>query len=323
VTGPNDSAAARRRREPADGVERITYAIVLSVATIVPLLAFAFSFGNVGLLGVSLGIDPRIAYLTGPAVDLSVTGLIVAASYLSHRGRSERELWPIHVMSLVCGSAMIALNCGQAIYVSQWRLAAFDAVGPLLLIGWGAIGPWLLRQLGNAKNRPAVPTPVRTAPAQALADRKHTTATPASTPPASAAPGALPASANPELLPAAASAPGEHTATGERPDGERHPAAATSARKRPAAIATVTEIGTSAGMSTEQQGELAAPVYQELTARDGKAPSAPKLMDELVARGLFTLKSPARSRTIRKAAEDHLGLTKDADDEPERDEAAA
>jgi hypothetical protein len=167
-----DIAAPPTKRAPAakrDSVERLTYTAVITVITAVPALAFAFSFGNVGLHGVSLGVDARIAYLTGPAVDLSVVGLIVAASFLSHRGRTERELWPVHLMSVLCAAAMLYLNCGQAVYEHRWRLAVFDAVGPLLLVGWGSIGPWLLRQLASATagapaHRTASTPAARTAP---------------------------------------------------------------------------------------------------------------------------------------------------------------
>jgi hypothetical protein len=166
-----DNAAPAPKRAPGpkrDSVERLTYTVVITVLGAVPLLAFGFSFGNVGLHGISLGVDPRIAYLTGPGVDLSVVGLIVAASYLSHRGHSERELWPVHLMSVLCGALMMYLNCGQAVYEHRWRLAVFDAVGPLLLVGWGSIGPWLLRQLAHASStapahRTANVSPSRTA----------------------------------------------------------------------------------------------------------------------------------------------------------------
>jgi hypothetical protein len=134
-----------------DRTERIIYSVVIGVIAVVPLLTFVFSFGNVGDLGVSLHVDPRIAFLTGPAIDLSVVGLIVAGSYLSHRGWSEKQLWPIHAMSIICGLVMISLNCGKAIYLRRWGLAAFDGVGPLLLIGWGFLGPWLLQQLFTAR----------------------------------------------------------------------------------------------------------------------------------------------------------------------------
>lgn len=155
MDNPQYGPDAPTTRTPApvrgDRVEKWIRGVVLFVIAVVPLLAFGFSFGNVGLLGVSLGIDPRIAFLTGPIVDLSVTGLIVAASYLSYVGHDERDLWPVHLMSGLCGIVMIALNCGQALRAHQWQRAGFDAVAPALLIGWGFLGPWLLRKLADAR----------------------------------------------------------------------------------------------------------------------------------------------------------------------------
>lgn len=166
ATRQYDAANPATPTTEPDRVETVIYAVVITVIAFVPVLAFAFSFGNVGLLGVSLGIDPRIAYLTGPAVDLSVVGLIVAGTYLSHRGWSDSALWPVHLMSVLCGTAMIALNCGQSVYQQQWRKAAFDAVGPLLLIGWGFLGPWLLRQLADARTLRTAATESSTAQTQ-------------------------------------------------------------------------------------------------------------------------------------------------------------
>lgn len=135
-----------------DFVEAATFWLVGIALAIVPALVFFFSFGNVGLLGASLGVDHWIAFLTGPAVDLSVAGCVIAASYLSAKGRTERELWPLHAAAIFCGLVMVALNTGGAIYARHWRLAAFDSVGPALLIGWGFIAPWLWRNMTAAKN---------------------------------------------------------------------------------------------------------------------------------------------------------------------------
>lgn len=143
---PRDKAKAER-----DFVETATFWVVGIALAAVPALVFFFSFGNVGLLGTGLGVDHWIAFLTGPAVDLSVAGCVIAASYLSAKGRTERELWPLHTAAIFCGFVMVALNTGGAIYVRHWRLAAFDSVGPALLIGWGFIAPWLWRNLTDAK----------------------------------------------------------------------------------------------------------------------------------------------------------------------------
>lgn len=91
---------------------------------------------------------------------------------------------------------------------------------------------------------------------------------------------------------------------------------ATSARKRQPAGATVTDMGASGGLSLEEWAERAAPVYVELMDRNGAAPTAPKLMAELVQRGNPAV-GPARARLVRKATEDRLGLSKDPDEESE------
>lgn len=91
---------------------------------------------------------------------------------------------------------------------------------------------------------------------------------------------------------------------------------ATATRKRQPAGATVTDMGASGGLSLEEWAERAAPVYVELMDRNGAAPTAPKLMAELVQRGNPAV-GPARARLVRKATEDRLGLSKDADEESE------
>lgn len=185
--------------QEADKVERWVYRIVLFVMAVVPLLAFLFSFGNVGDLGVHLGVDKRIAYLTGPGVDLFVTGLNVAATWLSHKGRTEKQLWPVHALSAFCGLIMFALNCGPAFYARHFELAGFNAVGPFLLIAMGLVGPWLLRQLADAREaaparhktdrgtaQPApAPVPAKTDPARVTAQNPGTS-TPAGTAPGTA-----------------------------------------------------------------------------------------------------------------------------------------
>jgi hypothetical protein len=177
--------AARKNAAENDPAEKLTFVAVGFVLISVPCLVFFFSFGNVGLLGTSLGVDHWIAFLTGPAVDLSVAGCVLAASYLSARGWTERQLWPLHAAASVCGLVMVALNAGQAVYEHHWRLACFDTVGPALLIGWCAIGPWLLRQLAEARRTPfAGATGVATA-ATSVATRPATGRTTVARPDAS------------------------------------------------------------------------------------------------------------------------------------------
>lgn len=141
-----------RKHPPRDRAESFTFGYVVAVFGAVAAMCFAFELGNIGLLGVSLGVDYRIAYLTGPIVDLLTTGLIVAASFLSHRGWNEKRLWPLHVLSALLGLVMLTLNCGLATARGRYGTALYDAVPPVLLLCLALVGPWLLRQLAEARH---------------------------------------------------------------------------------------------------------------------------------------------------------------------------
>lgn len=277
-------------------VERIIVGIILFVIAVVPLLTFLFSFGNVGDLGVSLHIDKRIAYLTGPAVDLTATGMIVAATWLSYRGMSERELWRIHTLSIICALIMFALNCGPAIYQRHFELAGFSAVGPFLLMAMGFVGPWLLQQITDARPAPAAAagTPRRE---RAATEPKAATAT---APDAAATQAALATAANPLPLPPA-------------------PAPAT------ASTPAVTTTGTgNAPAPTDGNGrrspadwaKLALPLWEQYTAKHGEAPTAPVLANLLrnAHPDLPVPGSPRSERNIRAAVEDLLDVD-DSDDQ--------
>ena len=66
-------------------------------------MTFAFSLGNVTRLCVDLGITAWIAWLVGPAVDLSVVGLLTGMRFLSLHGYTP----PTQLASpgACCGSA--------------------------------------------------------------------------------------------------------------------------------------------------------------------------------------------------------------------------
>ncbi|WP_132117286.1 hypothetical protein [Actinocrispum wychmicini] len=44
----------------------------------------------------------------------------------------------------------MALNVAEPLVVGEYGTAAFDAVGPLILIGWSEVGPCLLQAIGTA-----------------------------------------------------------------------------------------------------------------------------------------------------------------------------
>jgi hypothetical protein len=54
------------------------------------------------------------------------------------------------------------LNTPGALWHLQYGTALVDAIGPVPLIGWSAIGPWLLLREINAVCAPATPGPTAT-----------------------------------------------------------------------------------------------------------------------------------------------------------------
>ncbi|MBQ0868478.1 DUF2637 domain-containing protein [Streptomyces sp. RK75] len=152
--------------------DRITQRTVIVVMGTIAGLAFVFSFGNVWALALRLGVPAPIAPLVAPMVDLSVTGLLVALWYLSLRGVPAHQLKGATRLMHLSGLLTLALNIAEPILAGHYGRAAVDTVAPVLLLGWGAVGPQLLRHL-HAATRPAPvaepaeePTP---APAPALA----------------------------------------------------------------------------------------------------------------------------------------------------------
>ncbi len=140
-------------RDPA---ERLTFTVVIGVLIAVPLLTFLFSFGNVWDLARRLDVPTYVQPLVAPAVDLSVAGLFVALAYLSLRGIADDTLRPARHLLHLSGVATLALNCAGAVVDGKFGRAAFDGVGPMLLIGWGAVGPILLRLVMLARTLPMI-----------------------------------------------------------------------------------------------------------------------------------------------------------------------
>ncbi|KAB2347972.1 DUF2637 domain-containing protein [Actinomadura rudentiformis] len=144
--------------------------IITATLALIAVFTFAFSFTNVWALGNRLGVEPWAAPLVAPAVDLSVTGLLLAVHHLSVHGATARQLLPARLLLVFSGLATLALNAAEPILRRDYARAAFDAVGPLLLIGWSEVGPGLLRHLHTIQppgqqsdpHCPASPTPTAT-----------------------------------------------------------------------------------------------------------------------------------------------------------------
>ncbi|MFD9816080.1 DUF2637 domain-containing protein [Streptomyces sp. NPDC059080] len=143
--------------------DRITQRTVTVVMCVIAALAFVFSFGNVWALALRLGVPRPVAPLIAPMVDLSVVGLLVALRYLYLRGVPTQQMKPALRLMHLSGVLTLALNIAEPLAAHHWGRAALDAVAPLLLLGWGVVGPQLLRHFHTVTN-PA-PAPADTAPA--------------------------------------------------------------------------------------------------------------------------------------------------------------
>ncbi|MEU1805993.1 DUF2637 domain-containing protein [Streptomyces sp. NPDC019937] len=141
--------------------DRITQRTVTVVMGIIAGLAFVFSFGNVWALALRLGVPRPIAPLIAPMVDLSVVGLLVALRYLSLRGVPAEQIKAATRLMHLSGLLTLALNIAEPIVAGHYGRAAVDAVAPLLLLGWGAVGPQLLRHFHAVAHT----APAETAPA--------------------------------------------------------------------------------------------------------------------------------------------------------------
>ncbi|MFJ8138774.1 DUF2637 domain-containing protein [Streptomyces sp. NPDC096013] len=139
--------------------ERITQRTITAVMIVIAALAFVFSFGNVWSLALRLGVPGPIAPLIAPMVDLSVVGLLVALRYLSLRGLPADQMTAATRLMHFSGLLTLALNVAEPIVAGHYGRAAVDAVAPLLLLGWGSLGPQLLRAFHTVA-RAAAPAPL-------------------------------------------------------------------------------------------------------------------------------------------------------------------
>ncbi|MFG3215976.1 DUF2637 domain-containing protein [Streptomyces tendae] len=137
--------------------ERFTRRTVTVVMAVIAALAFVFSFGNVWALALRLGVPRPIAPLIAPMVDLSVVGLLVALRFLALRGVSKAELRAGTRLLHLCGLLTLALNTAEPLLAGRYGRACLDTVAPLLLLGWGHVGPAFLAQFHTLTR----PTPHR------------------------------------------------------------------------------------------------------------------------------------------------------------------
>lgn len=123
-------------------------------------LTFLFGFGNVLSLALRLGVPIWVAPLVAPAVDLSILGLLLGTRHLALAGASADVLRPARRLLIFASVVTLALNVADPVVAGEYGKAAFDAVGPLLLIGWAEVGPGFLQAIGECRSstatRPAV-----------------------------------------------------------------------------------------------------------------------------------------------------------------------
>jgi hypothetical protein len=131
--------------EPAAIVRAVTAIMGMVVG-----LTFLFGFGNVLNLALRLDIPVWVAPLVAPAVDLSVLGLLLGTRHLALTGASPEVLRPPRRLLIFGSVVTLALNVADPLAAGEYGKAAFDAVGPLLLIGWAEVGPGLLQAIGAA-----------------------------------------------------------------------------------------------------------------------------------------------------------------------------
>ncbi|WP_410643371.1 hypothetical protein [Amycolatopsis sp. lyj-346] len=118
-------------------------------------LTFLFGFGNVLSLALQLGVPAWVAPLVAPAVDLSILGLLLSTRHLALTGASPAVLRPARRLLIFASIVTLALNVAEPLVAGEYGKAAFDAVGPLLLIGWAEVGAGLLQAIGEAGQKQA------------------------------------------------------------------------------------------------------------------------------------------------------------------------
>nr|WP_035742535.1 hypothetical protein [Parafrankia elaeagni] len=139
----------------------IAVTLVTLIMALVVGLTFLFGFGNVLQLGLRLGVPIWIAPLVAPAVDLSVVGLLLGTRQLALRGAPIELLRPARRLLVFSSIVTLALNIAEPVIAGDYAKAAFDSVGPFLLIGWSEVGPGLLQAMRHpaegSQNPPSCP----------------------------------------------------------------------------------------------------------------------------------------------------------------------
>jgi hypothetical protein len=138
--------------------------LVTAIVGVVVALTFLFGFGNSFALGQRLGVPIWVAPLVAPAVDLSVVALLLGTRHPAVHGGPKVTLRAARRLLLFASLVTLSLNIAEPLIAGHYGRAAFDAVGPLLLIGWGEVAPDLLQAMQTTDadapqpGTPALPT---------------------------------------------------------------------------------------------------------------------------------------------------------------------
>lgn len=145
---------------------------VTLIMGIVVGLTFLFGFGNVLNLALRLDVPVWVAPLVAPAVDLSILGLLLGTRHLALADASADVLRPARRLLIFASVVTLALNVADPVVAGQYGKAAFDAVGPLLLIGWAEVGPSFLQAIGECSSSTATRGAVAEEQPKVLAQEK-------------------------------------------------------------------------------------------------------------------------------------------------------
>lgn len=147
MAGGNTAVVAGPAVVPSAAGRDPVATLVAVIMVVVVGLTFAFGFGNVFQLGLRLGVPIWVAPLVAPAVDLSVVGLLLGTRQLAVQGAPPELLHPAQRLLVFSSVVTLTLNVAEPVIAGDYGKAAFDAVGPALLIGWSEVGPGLLRAM--------------------------------------------------------------------------------------------------------------------------------------------------------------------------------
>lgn len=168
---PSAAPRAQPTARPADPAGTFARTTITLVMAVIAAFAFAFSFGNVWALALRLGVPHPVAPLIAPMVDLSVVGLLVALHHLAATGVDPAQLRSATRLMHLCGLLTLTLNIAEPLLTGHHGRAALDTVAPSLLLGWGAVGPTLLRHL----HTPTIASPTEPGPPRRHAEESGQT----------------------------------------------------------------------------------------------------------------------------------------------------